>query len=410
MYATIGVSLDCVVTVSIVSFEPIVLMKKTDAKTTMLLHSEAKVDFFRKYLERYIRILALSDQFREINIFDVFCGTGVYDNGKKGSPLAAFEVIKEFREQHPEANSVAINLYVNDSASNKVDAVKTYIDAENVNFCNVEYSSKRADEVLTEIGDTLSQQGRGCHNLMFIDPYGYKEIDRAALERLLANGRTEVILFLPISHMQRFTAKAVESDEAPYIPLKRFVASYFPSDHPIHSSTLSTNEYIAAVKAALRFGRYYSTSFVIERDSSNQYAVFFITSHIYGYEKILEVKWRMDEEEGRGFSQPDPNPTIKLFAAEEKELAKQENYTRLEKLLADFLREPRTNRELYEWTLGQEFLPKHTNEVLKRLQGLGDLEVTDAQTGKPVRKGSFYLTWHSFKQNVPRAMFNLRKS
>jgi hypothetical protein len=43
-------------------------MKITDAKTTMLLHSAAKAEFFRKYLERYIRILALSRRFREINI------------------------------------------------------------------------------------------------------------------------------------------------------------------------------------------------------------------------------------------------------------------------------------------------------------------------------------------------------
>jgi three-Cys-motif partner protein len=385
-------------------------MKKTDAKTTMLLHSEAKVEFFRNYLERYIRILALSGQFREINIFDVFCGTGIYENGKKGSPIAAFDVIKEFREQHPEAKSVAINLYVNDSASNKVEAVKSYIDAENVNHCNVQYTSKPADEILGEIGNRLPQQGRGCHNLVFIDPYGYKEIDRASLERLLANGRTEVILFLPISHMQRFTAKAIESDEAPYIPLKRFVASFFPSSHPIHSSTLSSDDYIRAVREALKFGRYYSTSFVIERDSSNQYAVFFMTRHIYGYEKILEVKWKMDEDEGRGFGQPDPNPTFSLFAAEEKVLAKEENYRRLEKLLADFLGEPRTNRELYEQALELEFLPKHANEVFKRWQESGDLEVTDAQTGKPARKGGFYLSWDSYRQHTPRARFNLKKS
>lgn len=49
----------------------------TDAKKIMLLHSEAKIEFFKKYLERYLRILYLAPTIAEINIFDVFCGTGI---------------------------------------------------------------------------------------------------------------------------------------------------------------------------------------------------------------------------------------------------------------------------------------------------------------------------------------------
>lgn len=66
----------------------------------MLIHSEAKVEFFKKYLERYLRILYLAPSVDEINIFDVFCGTGIYDNAKKGSPIVAFDVIKNLRNEY----------------------------------------------------------------------------------------------------------------------------------------------------------------------------------------------------------------------------------------------------------------------------------------------------------------------
>src|ERR1044071_2918736 len=74
--------------------EKIEMMKTTaDAKRTMLLHSEAKVEFYKTYLQRYLHILYLAQTITEINIFDVFCGTGIYDNGKKGSPIVAFDAI-----------------------------------------------------------------------------------------------------------------------------------------------------------------------------------------------------------------------------------------------------------------------------------------------------------------------------
>lgn len=383
-------------------------MKKTDAKATMLLHSEAKVEFFRKYLERYIRIVGLSGQFGEINIFDVFCGTGVYDNGKKGSPIAAFEVIKKFREDFPNIKT-PINVFVNDSASEKVEVVRKFIDAANNGYCDVFYTKEVADLSFRSIQGRLNQQDGRSRNLIFIDPYGYKEIDRTALENLLGNGRTEIILFLPISPMQRFTAKAVDSEEAPYLPLKTFVESFFPYDHPIKNGKLSVSEYIDCVKDALKFGKYYSTSFAIERDASNRYALFFISSHIYGFEKILEVKWQMDEDEGRGFSQPELNPTFSLFQDEEKRIAQEENYSKLEILLESFLRDDRDNKEVYKYILEQEFLPRHANQVLRTLQDSGQLEVTDLQTQKAARKGSFYLTWENYKQSAPRVRFKLTK-
>ena len=45
---------------------------KQDVKKTMQIHSKAKVDFYKTYLERYVAILCQSQFIHHIRIYDVF--------------------------------------------------------------------------------------------------------------------------------------------------------------------------------------------------------------------------------------------------------------------------------------------------------------------------------------------------
>lgn len=382
------------------------MRKHLDSKKTMLIHSEAKVEFFKTYLERYLRILYLAPGIDEINIFDVFCGTGIYENGKRGSPIVAFDVIKKLREDF--GFDKKINLIVNDSQETKVSTVRDYIDSNNKNFCEVGYHNLPAEKMFEEVIRQINNQNRNSRNLIFIDPYGYKEIKKTTLERLLENERTEIILFLPISQMQRFTATALESDLEPYKPLRNFVDSFFEENHPIRKERVGAIQYIDFLKEQLRFGKYFSTSYYIARDESSFFGLFFISPHIFGFQKILEVKWALDEEGGRGFRQPEPQSS--LFATQSKELAHNDNYERLEKILKDSLRTPKNNWELYEIILENEFLPKHANETFRNWQeNLKNFKVTEISTGKSARKNGFYVNWENYKNNTsnPKVIFAL---
>lgn len=386
------------------------MQAKNDAKKTMYLHSEAKVEFYQRYLERYLRILVHSPWIQEVNIFDVFCGTGIYDNGKKGSPIVALDAINALGDSSPITKS--IRLVVNDEKPDKVSAVQEYFTANNRNHCTVDVQNKTADQMFEYLLDLVRKQNDAARNLIFVDPYGYKEIRKETLECLLANGRTELILFLPIAQMQRFTSHALSSDEKPYEPLKNFVQSFFPADHPIRNQTIPPLEYIDYVKEALRFGgKYYSTSYYIERDASNYYALFFMSSHIYGFDKILEVKWLLDEEDGRGFRQPESFPKMPLFADKAKELANEIHYERLENILASALATPKNNLEIYEIILQNEFRHTHCNEVFKRWQETKpEFTVVDAQSHEPVSKGRFYIGWDHYKTKTPKVIFRLGSS
>jgi three-Cys-motif partner protein len=65
-----------------------------NVKNTLQIHSQEKVKFYKTYLNRYLRIMCLSKHIDRINIYDVFCGMGIYEDGGKGSPIAAFDEIK----------------------------------------------------------------------------------------------------------------------------------------------------------------------------------------------------------------------------------------------------------------------------------------------------------------------------
>lgn len=375
---------------------------KVDVKNTMQIHSRAKVDFYKTYLERYVAILCQSPYIRHIRIYDVFCGMGIYEDGGKGSPVVAYDTIKAIYEAHKITNDTEITLVVNDKSEARIARVQQYIDANKHSYCMVRPYNLEIDQLLEIIVPEINNTPKDTRNLVFIDPYGYKDIKKELLLDLMKNGGTEVILFLPISHMQRFTNAAVQDEESiiQYEPLREFVYSFFPdTNHPIRQSTVKAKEYISYVADALKFGnQYFATSYYIERDKANYFALFFISSNIFGFEKILETKWTLDEEHGGGFKLPES--TGNLFAEEFALEAKNDNANRLKKILEETLRTPHTNNEIYEIVLRNEFLPKHANEVLREMQqGNPRFSVINIATGKNARKKSFYLSYQHYKEN-----------
>jgi hypothetical protein len=246
----------------------------------------------------------------------------------------------------------------------------------------------------------VSRTASDTRNIIFIDPYGYKNIKKETLYHLMENSKTEIILFLPISHMHRFTQIAMQDEEtSQYAPLRTFVNSFFPENHKMMTEKVNVMEYIQFISEALKYQRkFYTTSYYIERDATNHFALFFMTSHIFGFEKILDVKWTLDDEAGRGFKIPQQQKG--LFDGEFAEETKNKNVQKLESILLQFLTEPKTNRQVYEFTLENEFLPKHTTEVFDKWQQHNPkFKVYDIKTRKEARKKSFYVSWSNYKDN-----------
>lgn len=388
-------------------------MGKKDAKKIVLPHSKAKLDLYKSYLEKYFAILGLAKGITKINLYDIFCGIGLYEDGNIGSPLIAVECVKNnntlFEKYGWQKKPLVLN--VNDGSKGKAENIKNLLANESIDNCKIAFYNHNADEMLDLVINEVNSFPTTERSLVFIDPYGYSNIDKNRILNLLKKGRTEVLLFLPVMQMYRFSGVVLTDFERKcYEDLRKFIFDFFPEGHKIREEKAShVFEFINLIKEALSFGdKYYTCSHYIERDKGNYYAVFFMTSNIYGLERMLHVKWDKDSSFGQGYRK---EPIQKsLFETEEKEEVQNINEAWLFRNIYDYLEnEPfKNNIQLYEFILKKEFLPKHANQVLRSWQKENPFAY-DINTNELIQKPkSFYLTYDEYKTKSPKVYFKLK--
>lgn len=364
------------------------MAKMKDSQLKMLEHSKAKVDLFRRYLSIYLNVISRVPFIKKIFLYDLFAGEGKYLNDEKGSPVVAMECIKN----HFFANNETcpnIDVWFNDSERSeiepelfKIERVKKII-AEifkplnvNINYSQIEYT-----EVIKDVISQLSKIKETERALLFIDPWGYKEIDPKELKIIVKNGKTEVLLFLPISFMYRFADKALSDYSfAGGRPLEKFLSELFEQEIPDTNNQL---RFIDEVKN--QFKKYleinYVDTFTIERGNKNFFCLFFFTSNKTGYYKMLDAKWDLDEESGRGF---------RLGNSNQASFFDEITAVDYSSIIKDFLRSRLiiTNQDLFDFGLNNGFLPKHTKKALDVLK-LDDLIELISLDGEAAR--SYYI-------------------
>ena len=386
--------------------------KKKTAKDVMLPHSKAKVAFYREYLTRFLSIMSVSKFCEKVNIFDLFCGRGVYADGGHGSPIQAMETIQRVRQDHP--SNTEIRLYLNDLVKNNVDGVKEYICTNfSDDLCSVKYLNAPAANLFSQLPTFLRRTPPESKNLFFIDPYGYKEIHKNTLYELLDNGRTEILLFLPISFMHRFTHYAFDGNANKSAqPLKEFISEFFPEDHPVRGDQpMDVKQYIKELAKAFSFGgRFLTTSYIIQRDCRNYFAVFYMTSNWLGLERAVDSIWALDNGFGQGFWLEDENKGLLLFddtVFEENRRRSIHEQIRF-KLLGLLQKQPRSNSDLYRYFLQDGYTISRITPVLKELQNNNQIVVVLNGTDTPARKGAFYLNYkEAITTTFPRVEIRL---
>jgi three-Cys-motif partner protein len=386
-------------------------MKGNKAQNSVLPHSQAKLDLFRNYLMHYLRILSLASFCTKINLYDIFCGSGVYNDGKMGSPLIAKQCIKEtqhllFKLDKP---TKPITLTINDKEEEKIQKVKQLLEAEVLEKLSINYFNEDADTMLTKAALEINSFPKTARTLVFIDPYGYSKIDKDKIYTILKNECSEVILFLPVMQMYRFTGTALtDKEKACYENLRKFIYSFFPSSHKIHQNGIENIlEYINEIKVALTFeNRFYSCSHYIEREKGNYYALFFITSNIYGLEKMLEAKWKMDPIKGKGFDQQKNSFQISMFTQEFEEQDKRKQLDYLARIFLNEINEKKqlTNNDIYKLSLLNEFMPKHAKMVLKNLVK-GSIKAKSPSGITEDSEAGFGINYDNFRNNTVKVLF-----
>jgi len=355
--------------------------RKQGEKDYLEEHSKEKVAFYAEYLKAYLAILLNSPYTKAINIYDVFCGVGIYEkDGSKGSPVVAMEVIKNF-----ETSPIPIKLFINDGDKKRVDTAKMYIEHNYDNQFEFEAYNLLSETIFQSTIAKIKEENY-ANSLVFIDPHGYKDIYKKDIIDIMEAGKSEILIFLPIHMMYRFLKPSKEDyNNISYQPLITFMETF-----KLKYNVESTKEYIEHIKEAFSFDdKYYTTSYILQSERKNDYALFFITKNLKGLEKAVETKWKLDKLCGKGFEQK----KISLFDEEEKEDKKEDCLEDLSKKIILFLRTKKNNNQLYEFTLKNGFLLKHINDILKKLQSENKLHFD-----RKIRKNSFYINYENHRE------------
>lgn len=374
----------------------------TNAKTNQLNHSKAKVDLYTEYLAIYLNILGRASNIRKVHIFDLMCGEGIYADGSKGSAITALHKIRDFVYANPMLK-VSIEIWLNDSKMSLIEKDRKKIErvheeSDKISLppnVKVEFFDKDFSDILPEVVEIV-QSLKQARAFVFIDPHGYKNVKPQHIKSLLKGGKSEVLLFLPATFLYRFADKSFDPSFLAGEPLYQFISELFPEKIPFF---LSAEDFIKDVKSQFREflsdQQIFVDTFTIQRDATNLYCLYFFTSSVKGFQKMLQVKWKLDSQRGKGFR---IEKTGDLFPDIEVNQYPQR--------LLDYLKskEYRTNKELFLFGLHNGYLPTHTNDALDLLKQQGHRFDISSLDNIPLKRKAFYLD--NDKRNISIKLSN----
>lgn len=373
-------------------------MAKKDSQVIMYEHSEVKVKLLRTYLEMYFNILSRDQFTNEIHYYDLFSSVGIYENGGEGSPVVVLKTIKDtfFSLKNSNQLSCKFNITFNDLDLNTLNTLRENITQKKLHYPEIgelRYLNEDYKSLIPSITKEINSLSKGNKSFIFIDPYGYKEIRISHIKDILINKKSEVLLFLPTHFMFRFNENGTPES------LIEFIKELVPYDQwPKTTTGLDFIEILNDHFKTYLGNDFFVDNFAISRDKNQFFCLFFFTSHIYGFEKMIDAKWSLDEEDGRGWKY---NSTFDLFS----QIQKSPNVEKFERKLIDFLTIEKSNKEVYEFTLRNGHKPSHTNEILRKLDS--KVEVKSYHNGK-IRKGAFYLNFDGYKEKNPKILIKIK--
>jgi three-Cys-motif partner protein len=353
-----------------------------DSQTDLLEHSRQKVKLLEAYLSAYFPVIAHDGHTEEIQITDVFCGEGMFPNGKVGSPLVFGRMAAALLAENPRAPRIKFRF--NDGVSAKVDRVRDHLAPLEAKHDRLTLlpSNESYEDLLPILLEEKRRMTRHHKGFYFIDPYGYSAVSPRHIQQLLEGRNTEVLLFQPSSFLHRFAERGTPQ------ALDRFMTELSGGvSWPEGLSVRQRIQYTKELFQKLIGDDFFVDSFTIQKDASNVFCLFFFTPHIRGFEKMLEAKWKLNESTGQGWHFSQSADHDDLFSTVDPQTKA------LERHLLDGLQRTggMTNEEIYRTTLRQSFLPKHATELLRNWQRQGRLVVDPVST----RKGAFYLGYKS---------------
>lgn len=357
-----------------------------------------KLDVFGGYVKEWLPVFLSKRTYPEIHIYDFFCGAGSDAKGRPGSPIRILDELDKYVMSSPTSSEVSIRIHFNDSSEKKISRLQSIV-AQRTNSHTIDYTCLDFSEAFERAKPILCSPRAA--KLIILDQFGVKEVSEKVFGALISLPATDMLFFLSSSYIRRFYR---EPSIRKYLPMDEEQFSAVP--HKEVHRYICKNFYRKLIPSGFD---YYLAPFSIRKGGgSNIYGIIFGSSRLLGLDKFLQVCWRNDEATGEANYNIDDDIVRdgQLSLLTEFDVVKK--HDRFEKDLIELLCAGLVdNRQMYQFTLENGFLPKHLKAILNRLQKSGKISVTEIVSGKPAKSNAFYANKDNYEL-PPRVVFSIK--
>lgn len=353
-----------------------------------------KLQIFKGYIREWLPVFLSRKSFSTIYIFDFFAGPGKDLNGQEGSPLIIIDEVKKYlsNPEFPYTDKVNIKLFFNDDDSEKIISLQKEIESKDRTSIEIKLTNNKFRKAFED--SKLLLRSSEATKLLILDQSGIKHITHDTFKELINFPATDFMFFISSFTLKRFLSvekvgqyfpdiSVDEIGSIPAIDIHRFVCQYYKKFVP------SEKEFFLA-------------PFSIKK-RSNVYGIIFGTAILYGLEKFLKVCWDRDNISGEANYDIDDdiirNGPI-LF--KDMEISQKKDLFKIR--LIDFLKEFRSNNDIYKFALENGCLPQHAFKILCKLQKDRRLDMNPPDT----RKSSFYINWKNYNQQIAKIRIRVK--
>lgn len=321
--------------------------------------TNVKLELYKEYLKKWFPVFIASKKpfVNVVNLFDLFCGTGKDSVGTHGSPLIALEVLNLYKN-FVQNTDVDINLYFNDQSNEYIEVLKANVAQFNFNRRKIKIHFSNEDFV--DIFPTILPLTKNAANLMFLDQFGIKYVDKIRFKNLVDLKVTDILFFISSSTFNRFPddpnvvdiigMDSKQIKQIPFYDIHRLV-------HRKYSNLIPEGHSYGLAPFSIKKG-------------TNIYGLIFGSGHPLGLEKFLEICWDLDGVTGeanfdiQGDVRKQHQPS--LFDEENKQnkISKFEENLRLEILNGSL----NTDLSIFVYALNNGFIARHVIPIIREMK------------------------------------------
>ena len=244
-----------------------------------------KLKIFEHYVEAWLPVFMSQPEppFKELHVFDFFCGPGKDTNDELGSPL---RILRQFQKYQvaPLAgwNGVVKTVHFFDREVQKVGALRETVGTEKLGLSgvNLDIEAYEFTHALAKFG-TVFKNPRAA-KLLIIDQFGVDAVSDEVFLKLISFPTTDFIFFLSSSTLHRFRDNPAIKQKIPNID----------DSYHVHRAAFGYYKDLIPSDADVFLGQFSI------RKRSNIYGLIFGSQHPLGIHKFLQVAWKNDKIAG----------------------------------------------------------------------------------------------------------------